>query len=136
MGNDFVVSKQMAEEFGWLILDGYIAMPAYQYVAIRVSRKWNKRNNNCALVVGATFPKELGLVRRLVDDLTILIPAVGKQGGEVTPTVQAGRNSKKQGMIINNSRAIIFASGGSDFAEAARAKTIAMNKQIDEAQAA
>jgi orotidine-5'-phosphate decarboxylase len=103
----------------------------YQRVAENVATKWNG-NGNCALVVGATYPEELEQVRSIVDDLPILIPGIGAQGGEVEKTVKAGRDSRGRGMIINSSRGIIFASRGEDFDKVARQKTIEMNQQIME----
>ena len=97
-------------------------VPLYQYVAFRVAEYWN-RNGNCAVVVGATYPEELRGVRRIVGDMPVLIPGIGAQGGDVEKTVSAGKNSRGQGMIINSSRGIIFASKESDFAEAARRET-------------
>ena len=94
-------------------------MPFYQYVAYRVANHWNK-NGNCAVVVGATYPDELREVRGIVGDMPILIPGIGAQGGDLEKIVSAGRDSRGQGMIINSSSGIIFASKGADFAEAAR----------------
>ncbi len=99
-----------------------ITMPLYQYVAYRIANHWNK-NGNCALVVGATYPDELREVRGLVGDMSILIPGIGAQGGDVKETVTAGKDSHGQGMIVNSSRGIIFASKDADFAEAARRET-------------
>jgi len=80
----------------------------YQYVAYQVATKWNK-NKNCLLVVGATYPKDLKEVRRIVgDDFWILVPGIGTQRGNLRATLKAGLNSKKQGLIINSSRGIIF----------------------------
>ena len=83
-------------------------VPLYQYVASRVANWWNK-NNNCGLVVGATYPDELREVRRIVGDMPILIPGIGAQGGDLEKTVQAGRDKYRKGMVINSSRGIIFA---------------------------
>ncbi len=80
----------------------------YQHVAYRVARHWNERGN-CALVVGATYPAELGEVRRIVGDLPLLIPGIGAQGGDIEATVRNGRDQHGQGMIINSSRGIIYA---------------------------
>lgn len=80
----------------------------YQLVARSVANKWNT-NGNCMLVVGAPYPEELSIVRRIVGDMTLLVPGIGSQGGDVEKTVKAGLNSKNSGMIINASRAIIFA---------------------------
>ena len=80
----------------------------WQKVAENVVKEWNK-NNNCFLVVGATYPKELKQIRAIVGDMPLLVPGIGAQGGEVESTLRAGLNSKKAGMIINSSRGIIFA---------------------------
>ena len=95
--------------------------PLYQHVARLVAEKWN-RNGQCALVVGATFPEEIAQVRRLVGDMPLLIPGVGAQGGDVEATVKAGRTANGTGMMINSSRAILYAkpAEGEDFAAAAR----------------
>ena len=108
--------------------------PLYQRVAFNVARSWNG-NNNCALVVGATYPEELREVRAIVGDLPILIPGVGAQGGDLETAVKMGVDAHGRGMIINNSRGIIFASNGPDFAEVARAKTQEMHEQIVAARA-
>ncbi len=106
--------------------------PLYQIVAQHVAQSWNS-NGNCALVVGATYPAELQSVRSLVADLPLLIPGIGAQGGEVVATVQAGKNSRGQGMIINSSRGIIYASNGTDFARAARKATAQLCSEINTA---
>ena len=108
---------------------GYL-IPLYQYVALRVSRKWNK-NGNCLLVVGATYPEQLGWVRKIVgDNMYILVPGIGKQGGDLLATLKNGLNSRGTGLIINSSSGIIFASKGEDYAEAARRETIKLHEQI------
>lgn len=103
--------------------------PLYRLVAYNISRNWND-NGNCAVVVGATYPDELAKVRQIVGDMPILIPGIGAQGGELEATVKAGANSRGQGMIINSSRGIIFASSGDDFAEAARAEAQKLHDDI------
>ena len=80
----------------------------YQIVAENVTNKWNT-NKNCMLVVGATYPDELKEVRKIVGDMTLLVPGIGAQGGDLEATLKAGLNSKKQGLMIASSRAIIFA---------------------------
>lgn len=105
--------------------------PLYRFVARHVASEWN-RNGNCALAVGATYPDELCEVRKLVGDMPILIPGIGAQGGDVEKTVAAGKDSRGQGMIINSSRGIIFASEGEDFAEAARRKTEQLRNLINQ----
>jgi orotidine-5'-phosphate decarboxylase len=95
--------------------------PLYQHVARLVAEKWN-RNGQCALVVGATFPDELAQVRAIVGDMPLLVPGVGAQGGDVEATVKSGRTVNGTGMMINSSRAILYAAprDGEDFAAAAR----------------
>lgn len=103
----------------------------YKYIAYKVATRWNK-NENCALVVGATYPNELRDIREIVGDMPILIPGIGAQGGDVEKTVTAGKDSKGQGMIINSSRGIIFASKEEDFAEAARRETLKLHELINQ----
>lgn len=107
-------------------------MPLYQYVAHRLAdrRTWNQYGN-CGLVVGATYPQELQQVRRIVGNMPILIPGIGAQGGEIKQTVEAGRDCRGAGMIINSSRGIIFASSGVDFADAARRETLKLHNSIN-----
>jgi orotidine 5''-phosphate decarboxylase, subfamily 2 len=104
--------------------------PLYLVVARNVAEQWNG-NGNCALVVGATYPAELERVRAVVGDLPLLIPGIGAQGGDVEATVKAARDSRGWGMIINSSRGIIYASSGSDFAQAARQATLQLHEEIN-----
>jgi orotidine-5'-phosphate decarboxylase len=105
-------------------------VPLYQRVAELVARDWNA-NGNCALVVGATYPTELAAVRALVGDIPILVPGVGAQGGDVEAVIRNGRNSQAAGLIISSSRAILYASGGVDFADAARAEAQSLRDEIN-----
>ena len=109
-------SNQGSGEFQELSLNG---KPLYQHVAERVASAWN-RHHNCGLVVGATYPHELSIVRSIVDTMPLLIPGIGAQGGSIKETVAAAQDSRARGMIINSSRSIIFASAEADFAQAAR----------------
>ena len=95
--------------------------PLYQHVAALVAGKWNT-NGQCALVVGGTFPNELAQVRAIVGDMPLLIPGIGAQGGDIQATVAAGRTANGTGMMINSSRAILYAQprDGEDYAQAAR----------------
>jgi orotidine-5'-phosphate decarboxylase len=94
--------------------------PLYQHVADLVANKWNS-NGQCSLVVGATFPEEIRQVRQLVGSMPLLVPGIGAQGGDVAATVAAGKTSEG-GMMINSSRAILFAkaANGETFEQAAR----------------
>ena len=105
--------------------------PLYQRVAQLVAREWNQ-NGNCALVVGATFPEELAQVREIVgDNVPLLIPGVGAQGGDTAAVVKNGKNKNGAGLIISSSRAILYASSGSDFADAARAATATLRDEVN-----
>ena len=101
----------------------------YQIIAEKAARDWNA-NGNVMLVVGATYPEELGEIRAIVGDMTILVPGVGAQGGDVDATVAAGHDSSGFGMVINSSRAVLYASQGADFAEAAAAEAEATRDAI------
>jgi len=121
-------SNPGAGEFQDLLVNGE---SLYCVVARRIANEWNK-NGNCAIVVGATYPDELREVRGIVGDMPILIPGIGAQGGDVKETVTAGKDSRGEGMIINSSRSIIFASSGADFAEAARRETKRLRDLINQ----
>lgn len=83
----------------------------FTLVAKKVAREWNKKNN-CWLVLGAPYPEEMSEVRKIVGDMTFLVPGIGAQGADIEATVKAGLNSQKSGMVINSSRGIIFNSRG------------------------
>jgi orotidine-5'-phosphate decarboxylase len=92
----------------------------YERVARLAAENWN-RDGRLGLVVGATYPAELARVRALVGDMPLLVPGIGAQGGDVQASVHAGRTTDGDGMLINSSRAILYAGSGEDFAEAAAA---------------
>ncbi len=96
---------------------------------VQAAKKWNT-NQNLGLVVGATHPRELKAVRKIVPDMPILIPGIGKQGGDLKSAIRFGCDSHGQLALINASRSIIYASSGKDFAEAARAEAGRMLKKI------
>ena len=104
--------------------------PLYQHVAATVAGSWNA-NNNCALVVGATYPAELAAVRALVGDMPLLVPGVGAQGGDVAAVLRHGRTAAGSGLIISSSRAILYASSGDDYADAARNAAQSLRDEIN-----
>ncbi len=104
--------------------------PLYQHVARQASQAWNL-NGQLGLVVGATYPTELALVRALVGDMPLLVPGIGAQGGDIAASVAAGQSADGTGMVINSSRAIIYAGNGRDFAERARAVALATRDEIN-----
>ncbi len=91
----------------------------YERVARLVADDWNA-SGNCGLVVGATFPDEVARVRALTGDMPLLVPGIGAQGGDIAATMRAGRNASGTGLMINSSRAILYAGKGEDFTVAAR----------------
>ncbi|MEO5595795.1 MAG: orotidine-5'-phosphate decarboxylase [Lysobacteraceae bacterium] len=106
------------------------ARPLYQHVAETVARDWNA-NGNCALVVGATWPEQLREVRAIVGDMPLLIPGIGAQGGDLESVLRNGLASDGIGLVISSSRAILYASSGEDFAEAACASTLELRDAIN-----
>lgn len=120
-------SNPGSREFQDIVSDG---KPLYQIIAEKVAKDWNI-NSNCMLVVGATYPKELAIVRRTVGDMTLLVPGIGSQEGETEKVVKIGLNSKGAGMIINASRSIIFVSAGVDFAQKAREEAAQLRQAMN-----
>lgn len=91
--------------------------PLYRVIASAVNT-WNTRGN-LGLVVGATYPEELRVIRQDYPDMPLLIPGVGAQGGDLADVISNGVDAAGQRTIINSSRQILYASRGNDFAEAA-----------------
>ncbi len=91
----------------------------FEHVARLVAGPWN-RTGELGLVVGATYPHELEAVRRIAPDIPLLVPGIGAQGGDIDACVKAGQSPDGTGMVINSGRAILYASSGSDWVEAAR----------------
>ena len=107
--------------------------PLYEQVALK-AREWNSRDN-IGLVVGATYPEQLQKVRHLCPDMVILAPGVGPQGGDLENTVKYGVNASADGLIINASRGIIFASRNKDdFASEARRAAQELRQSINRAR--
>jgi orotidine-5'-phosphate decarboxylase len=105
----------------------------YHVVAELAATRWNTRGN-CALVVGATYPRELAEVRRIVGDMPLLLPGVGAQGADVAQAVQNGQSSQGTGLLVSSSRAILYGSKpgvSADFAAAARAAALTLRDEIN-----
>ena len=110
----------------------------YEYIASLAQGPWNL-NGQLGLVVGATYPAEIARVRSLAPTLPLLIPGVGAQGGDAAATVQAGWRGTAEHtsgpIVVNSSRAILYASSGADFAQAARQVALATRAQLQAAKA-
>ena len=95
----------------------------YEHIAKLAQGEWNT-NGQLGLVVGATYPTEIERVRQVAPHVPLLIPGVGAQGGDAVATVRAGYKQHNgeitAPIIVNSSRAVLYASNGVDFAEAAR----------------
>ncbi|BAL26513.1 orotidine-5'-phosphate decarboxylase [Azoarcus sp. KH32C] len=103
----------------------------FERVARLVAGEWNA-SGNCGLVVGATFPSEIARVRGIVGDMPLLVPGIGAQGGDIAETVQAGATANGTGLVINSSRAILYAGSGEDFAQAARRAALETRDAINQ----
>jgi orotidine-5'-phosphate decarboxylase len=106
--------------------------PLYERVAEMVTSRWTQLGE-CGLVVGATYPTQLGAVRRVAGDLPILVPGIGEQGGDLAASVAGGVAPGGTGLLISASRSILYASSSDDFAEAARAAAERTVKDINAA---
>ncbi len=105
------------------------SFPLYELVA-RKAQAWNTRGS-IGLVVGATYPEQLKRIRQLCPDMPLLIPGIGAQAGELAAAVRYGVDAKGERAIISSSRSILYASKGSDFAEAARREVLKLRDEIN-----
>jgi orotidine-5'-phosphate decarboxylase len=106
----------------------------YEHVAGLAAGAWNL-NGQLGLVVGATYPNELARVRALAPTAPLLIPGVGAQGGDAAATVKAAWRPNAP-IVVNSSRAILYASAGSDFAQAARVEALKTRDALEAAKQA
>jgi orotidine-5'-phosphate decarboxylase len=103
----------------------------YEVIAELAATRWNSRGN-CALVVGATYPRELAQVRTLAGDMPFLVPGVGAQGGDVQAVVTNGQTLNGDGLIMSSSRGILYAASDETWVEAARTATRKLRDQINQ----
>ena len=120
-------SNTGAQDFQDLTIEG---KPLYLHVAHKVANEWNA-HGNCVLVVGATWPEQMQRVRKIVGEMPLLVPGVGAQGGDVKALVTVGKTKAGDGLIISSSRAVLYASTGDDFAQAARKVAQASRDEIN-----
>ena len=128
-GGDDLQTQRLASVDGQPLL--------YEHIARLVQGPWNL-NGQLGLVVGATYPVEIERVRALAPTVPLLIPGVGAQGGDAAATVKAGWRSANgetvAPIVVNSSRAILYASSGSDFAAAARTEAIRTRALLNDAR--
>lgn len=123
-------SNKGGDDLQMLTIDGE---RLFERLARMVASDWNT-NGQLGLVIGATYPSEMASVRRLAPHLPLLVPGIGAQGGDINATVKAGMSPLGTGMVINSGRAIIYASHGEDFAQAARQAAIETRDAINAAR--
>ena len=124
-GGDDLQNQRLASVEGQPLL--------YEHIARLAQGPWN-RNGQLGLVVGATYPAEIERVRALAPTLPLLIPGVGAQGGDAVATVKAGWRADGP-IVVNSSRAILYASAAADFAEAARREALRTRDLLQAARA-
>ena len=131
-----LTSNEGAFDFQTLLVDGTRgeaersgAKELYKHV-LETSKTW-KNSENLMYVVGATKAEYFTEVRKIVPDSFLLVPGVGAQGGSLQEVCKYGMNDNV-GLLINSSRAIIYASNGTDFAEAARIEALKIQKEMEE----
>ncbi len=91
----------------------------FEHVAALATSAWNPHGQT-GLVVGATYPQEVARVRALAPNAVLLVPGIGAQGGDIAATVRAGWGGAAfPGLLLNSSRAILYASAGADWQQAA-----------------
>lgn len=105
----------------------------FEHVAALVSGPWN-RNGQLGLVVGATYPAELARVRAVAPRIPLLVPGIGAQGGDIEACVKAGMDPDGAGMVINSSRAILYAGKDENFAQTSAAAAKATRDAINAAR--
>jgi len=120
-----LTSNPSGSELQKLVCEG---KPVYQHVAERTVT-WS-RGGSCGLVVGATQADELESIRRIAPELPILIPGIGAQGGDLASSVRLGTDGRDAPTLISSSRAILYASEGTDFPEAARGAASRLREEI------
>lgn len=123
-------SAKGAEEFQDLPV-GASGDPLYLYICRQVATKWNE-NNNCAVTAGADNPAKLGRIRQVIGEMPILLLGIGAQGGDLKACLNQGIGTQSFGLIINSSRAILYASAGDDYGLAAGKAARAMNEDISQ----
>ena len=128
-GGDDLQNQRLASVDGQPLL--------YEHIARLAQGPWNL-NGQLGLVVGATYPAEIERVRNVAPMLPLLIPGVGAQGGDAVATVRAGwrgvKNETTAPIIVNSSRAILYASSGDDFADAARREALRTREVLQAAR--
>jgi orotidine-5'-phosphate decarboxylase len=123
-------SNPGARTFQDLIVDG---KPLYLRVAEEAVLRWNQ-HKNVLLVAGATYPAEIRALRAVAGDVPFLVPGVGAQGASLADAVSNGQDENGAGLVVSSSRAVLYASSGSDFERAARGVAERLKHEINSAR--
>ena len=121
-----LTSNKGAFDFEMLKLKNENESYLYEQVLHTVSNWGNP--NNLMFVVGATRAEELSNIRKIIPDNFLLVPGVGAQGGSLADVAKYGMN-KDCGLLVNASRAILYAGSEMDFAE--KAAAVAFEYQLE-----
>jgi orotidine-5'-phosphate decarboxylase len=122
-----VLCRTSNRDSGWLQ-----CYPAERPVFLRIAaaaRAWN-RDGNVMLVAGATYADDLRRIRETVDDMPLLVPGIGVQGGDLETVVDVGLDRDGWGLVINASRSVLYAGSGADYAAAARRAALTLRDDI------
>jgi orotidine-5'-phosphate decarboxylase len=119
-----LTSNKGAADFQFFTSEG--GEPLFEKV-LKTSQSWGS-TDNIMYVVGATKAEKLEEIRKIIPDHFLLVPGVGAQGGSLEEVARYGMNDRC-GLLVNSSRAIIYASDGEDFA--LRARDEALNVQVE-----
>jgi orotidine-5'-phosphate decarboxylase len=125
-----VLCRTSNADSNWLQNSPADEVPVYQRVASRVAQ-WNT-HGQCMLVAGATYPEELGTIRRLVGEMPLLVPGIGAQGGDLAAVMANGLDTHGTGLLISSSRGILYAGEGRGYAAAAGTAARELKQSIND----
>lgn len=104
-------------------------VPLWEHVALQVSQEWNA-NQNCMLVVGATYPRELSRIREIAPEIWLLVPGIGAQGGDLEAVLKVGVRGDGSGLLVSVSRTIASATSPAQAARELRDAINAIRRQL------
>jgi len=114
------------------LIVGKASEPLYQYICRLVAEQWSSFGN-CSVTAGADNPEKLREIRAVVGGMPILLLGLGTQGGDLEECIKAGAGKDTFGLIVNSSRAILYASDGMDYGDAAHVVARTMNEALKKA---
>jgi len=124
-----VLCRTSNPDSAWLQGSGSDTAPAYLKIAAAAA-EWN-RHGNVMLVTGATYPEELGRIRAVAPNVTLLVPGLGSQGGDLRASLAAGLDSRGRGLVFNVAREVLYAAEDETFEAAARNAAAMWRERIE-----